>query len=330
MKTKYPGKVSRSSALVYNLVSAWRCLVVPRFIKRLQRRVCLRGWESRPDAGEIRRRVDYYFPLPSPFAAPPSSRPIGEIRLKDSHSRYWFDLMRYLRAYPTDIPVDFIDGDTWENPDHKVFAKARCLDRKASNCALLRLDALRHYMKVDDPIPFEAKEDTLFFRGEISGKPHRIRFFEMWADTPGFDLGDTSRSNPSRWQKPAVSIPEHFRYKYILALEGNDVASSLQWICSSGCVPLMPRPTKETWLMHGAMIPGVHYIEIKPDYSDAAEKITYYNAHPDEAKAISEASREWMRQFEDPHRENIISYLVADRYIRNIRTSPDCDTKVGE
>ncbi len=319
MQAASPGKVSRHSAALYNLVSAWRCLILPRFVRRMQRRLCLRGWQRRADAAEIRRRVDYYNRIAAPFDPPRTSRPIGRIRLKDSHSRYWFDLMRYLRAYPSDTPVDFIDGDTWQNPGHPVFAKARCLDPAAAHCALLRLDSLRHFMKVDDRIPFDNKENVLFFRGEIFGKPHRIRFFEMWAGTPGFDLGDTSRSHPSQWQTPPAAIPEHFRYKYILALEGNDVASSLQWICSSGCIPVMPRPTKETWLMHGAMIPGVHYIEINPDFSDAADRIAYYNAHPDKARAISEASKEWMRQFSDSRRENIISYLVADRYIANVR-----------
>ena len=73
----------------------------------------------------------------------------------------------------------------------------------------------------------------------------------------------------------------------------------------------MTKPTVESWLMHGAMEAGVHYIEIKDDFSDVEEKISYYNAHPEEAKRISEASKEWIGQFSDPRRESIISYLVA-------------------
>ena len=112
-----------------------------------------------------------------------------------------------------------------------------------------------------------------------------------------------------------MKIEEHFSYKYILALEGYDVASALQWIMASNCIPVMPRPTTEGWLMHGALIPGIHYIEIADDFSDAEEQIAYYNSHPDEAKQISEASKEWARQFEDKKRESIISYLVAERYL---------------
>lgn len=63
-----------------------------------------------------------------------------------------------------------------------------------------------------------------------------------------------------------MSIPEHFKYKFILALEGYDMASSLQWIMASGCVPVMPKPTVEGWLMHSQLVAGRHYIEIAPTF----------------------------------------------------------------
>lgn len=66
--------------------------------------------------------------------------------------------------------------------------------------------------------------------------------------------------------------------------------------------------------MHSKLIPGVHYIEIADDFSDVEEKIEYYNARPEEAEKISKASKEWVAQFNDKKRENIIHYLVADRF----------------
>lgn len=315
------GKTGRKSVPLYYLASIWRSIVLPRFVRRLQKKLCLRNWERRADADLIRERVEYYNPIKESFGAPIESREIRDIKLRNSHSRYWFDLMRYLRAFPSRGKVAFIDGDTWENPDSITFCKARRLDDKAKNCVLFNMDSLRHFTKVTDNVPFEEKENRLFFRGEIHGKPHRIRFFEMWADNPNFDLGDTATNWDSPWSAPRVTIPEHFRFKYILALEGNDVATALQWICESNCIPVMTRPSVESWLMHGAMKPGVHYIEIKPDFSDVAEKIAYYNERPDEAKAISEASKEWIRQFDDKRRESIVSYLVAERYFSLLRES---------
>ncbi len=212
-----------------------------------------------------------------------------------------------------------ISGDTFENPEVPVLCKARRLDDKIDNCVLFNMDKYRHFTNINDNIPFEEKANVLFFRGEIHGKPHRIRFFEKWANHPNFNIGDISRNWQSPWSATKVSIPEHFRYKYILVLEGNDVATSLQWVCESNCIPVMIRPTVESWIMHGAMISGVHYIEISPDFCDVADKIDYYNSHQDEARRISKASKEWIKQFSDSKRENIISYLVAERYCRYVR-----------
>ena len=115
-----------------------------------------------------------------------------------------------------------------------------------------------------------------------------------------------------------MSIPEHFKYKFILALEGYDMASSLQWIMASGCVPVMPKPTVEGWLMHSQLVAGRHYIEIAPDFSDVGDVMRYYIGHPDEARMISEESRKWALQFNDRKREKIISLLVVDKYLSSI------------
>lgn len=316
MANKETGNTAGKSIFLYYLAGIWRSILLPRFIRRWQMKLCLHNWEKRPDADIIRARVEYYNRL-SPGQMPgEDAKPLHRLTLRNTHSRYWFDLMRYFRAFPSRMKISIINGDTHENPPYPVVCKARRLDDKVSNCVLLNMDSLRHFTKVTDLLPFEAKEDKLFFRGDILNKPNRQRFFEMWASHPDFDLGDTSGDPASRWPAPKVTIADHFRYKYILALEGHDVATALQWICDSNCVPVMTRPTVESWLMHGAMLPGVHYIEIKPDFSDTAEKIAYYNAHPEEAQSISEASKQWLRQFADPSRENIISYLTASKYYR--------------
>ena len=78
----------------------------------------------------------------------------------------------------------------------------------------------------------------------------------------------------------------------------------------------MPRPKYETWFMEGRLIPNYHYIQIKDDYSDLEERLTYYINHPDEAAAIIEHAHEWVDQFRDSGRETIISLLVLDKYFR--------------
>ena len=61
--------------------------------------------------------------------------------------------------------------------------------------------------------------------------------------------------------RPLVTHPNHtgatysheqlMRFKYVLSLEGNDVATDLKWRMAQNSVVVMPRPTKETWLMEG-------------------------------------------------------------------------------
>ena len=99
-----------------------------------------------------------------------------------------------------------------------------------------------------------------------------------------------------------------------MSLEGNDVASNLKWVMSSNCLAVTPRPTMETWFMEGLLVPNYHYVEVKPDFSDLEEKVDYYLSHPDKAKAIIQHAHEWVDQFKDKHREDLISLLVLKKY----------------
>ena len=316
-----PGK---KMAFFFYLKGAMYSLV-PRSWLNARRKRLLRNWEKRSDADYLRWRRDIYCRLTDPFVIPKDKGvALKDVKVGKFQSRYSVDAQRSLRCFPKNALLAFKDGDIWENPGLPTLMKARRLNGKnEDNAVILNLDSIRHWLHPHDHIPFDEKIPKLFFRGDIFNKPERIRFFEQWADNDMFDLGDTNRSNPSRWQSEFVSIPEHFKYKFILALEGYDMASSLQWIMASGCVPVMPRPTVEGWLMHSQLVPGKHYIEIAVDFSDAGEKIKYYIDHPDEAKMISEESKKWVAQFSDARRERMISLLVVDKYLSFVNENPE-------
>lgn len=290
--------------------------LIPGFILRARRRRLLSGWEKRQDADYIRQRVDTYCSLSEPFTVSNNAIEIHKIRPPRIKSRYSYDAARTLRYFPGQLKVDFFAGDIWENPSTPTIIRGRRLGKNADKAVILNLDRARHFLRPIDRIPFRQKRDELIFRGYTHGKPERRRFLEQWFGKPGFDLGDTDAGHPSPWYKPPISIPKHFGYKFVLTLEGNDVASALQWVIASGCVPVMPRPTAEGWLMHSKLIPGKHYIEISPDFSDAGEKIAYYINHPEEAEKISMESRKFAEKFFDRRRELIISLLVMEKYFR--------------
>ena len=139
---------------------------------------------------------------------------------------------------------------------------------------------------------------------------------EMYFNHPMCDLGDVSKNttDPVEWQTEKKTIREHLDYKFILALEGNDVASNLKWVMSSNSIAVMPRPTCETWFMEGTLIPNYHYIEIKSDFSDLEERMHYYIKHTDEAQEIIDHAHIYIDQFKDKERERLISLLVLNKY----------------
>lgn len=181
----------------------------------------------------------------------------------------------------------------------------------------MKLDKIRHFIFLKDKKSFLEKENKLIFRGKVVGKDIRLRFMEEFLNHPMCDLGDVSRNCPNpEWKKPKMSLWEHLDYKFIMALEGNDVASNLKWIMSSNSLAVMPKPTCETWFMEGKLQPNVHYVEIQEDFSDLEERLNYYINHPEEAEKIIKNANKYVQQFFDLERENLISIAVLHKYFQ--------------
>lgn len=289
----------------------------PRFLLRRKLRRLLATWQTRADAPLLADRARFYCPAaPGSLTLPPDAESIHCLDRSRGKRVYFIDIERYLAYFPPHLRICFQPGDVYSNPSRPSVIKARRLDDgNALMATVFNLNRVRHFPRPHDPIPFAAKQPVVFFRGKITDKPGRIRFFERWFDSPLTDLGDTSRV-PVRpeWGAEKISVASHFRYQYILVLEGNDVGSSLQWVMGSNCVPVMTRPKVEHWLMHSRLVPGVHYIEIADDFSDLEEKLRWYMAHPGEAEKIARASKEYYSQFLDRRRERDISLLTLARY----------------
>lgn len=182
----------------------------------------------------------------------------------------------------------------------------------------MNLNKVCHFIFVHDKKSFTEKQDKIIFRGKVKGKDSRRKFMQMYFGHPMCDLGDVSKhtTDPIEWRTEKKTIAEHLDYKFIMALEGNDVASNLKWVMSSNSIAVMPRPTCETWFMEGTLKPNYHYIEIKPDFSDLLERVNYYIAHPAEAEGIIRHAHEYVSQFKNKKREKLISLLVLDKYFR--------------
>ena len=306
-------------------VSAYAALCIPRFILRASRRHALAKASGRKDWAEIENRLNYYNRIDSdaPFrtdAFKEKSVALGQQK-KVHPTVYYLDSYRYARAFDPAYRWILIPGDVVKVPEAPAIVKSRPLDCDNTNSVLLNLNKVRHFIFLHDHKSFSEKKDMVVFRGAIcqyegtSAKKGRFDFVKKYYGHPMCDVGGVDR-DLTEYQAPKMTIRQHLDYKFIMSLEGNDVASNLKWVMSSNSIAVMPKPTCETWFMEGSLIPDYHYIEIKPDFSDLIEKLEYYIAHPDKAEEIIRHAHEYVDRFLNRRRERIISWMVLDRYFR--------------
>jgi len=306
----------KNSKLVYYLKGYMR-QCVPSCISRWWGRHLLQTIAQRPDYTYIRQRADYYCALQQPYHLENDAPTLGEWRIPQKQKVYYFDSQEFTRCFSPSLRWHILPGDITYVPDIPSIVKSRPLCPNNLNSVLLKMDKVRHFIFVKDTIAFTDKQPSAIFRGKVAGKQERIEFMQRYFGSTICDCGDVSRdpAMPQAWQTPKLTIRDHLQYRYIMALEGNDVASNLKWIMSSHSIAVMPRPTCETWYMEGTLIPNYHYIEIKSDFSDLEERLHYYNTHLDEALAIISHANEYVQQFQDTHRERLISLCVMDKYL---------------
>jgi hypothetical protein len=165
-----------------------------------------------------------------------------------------------------------------------------------------------------DPMPFQDKRPAVVWRGELNN-PIRTRFLKAVRELPICDVGTPKRSAAAaEYRKPYLSIEQQRRYRYIVSLEGNDVATNLKWIMSSSSLCLMPPPKYETWFAEKQIEADVHYVPLAPDFSDLAEKVRYFEQHPAEAERIIAAANAYCRKYRNQRDEQAISLLVLYKY----------------
>ena len=269
------------------------------------------------DKQYLQKRVDYYCKVgATQVQSMPSLRTLSDFNRRHQNA-YYLDLYRTSRWFPGHLRCGFIPGDVTETPTTPSIVKSRPIQGDNANSVILKLDSARHFLFIKDKIPFHDKENKILFRGQAYNKK-RLLFMEKYFGHPMVDAGIPSSHHRENhlleWRVPAMTISDHLRYKFIMAIEGNDVASNLKWVMSSNSVAVMPRPEFETWFMEGTLIPNYHYIEIKSDYSDLEERVNYYIEHEDEALEIIHHAHEYVEQFKNKNQEKLIEIKVLNKY----------------
>jgi hypothetical protein len=209
-----------------------------------------------------------------------------------------------------------------------------------------KLGTRRHYKH----LPFVSRLDTLWnqkrnmaiFRGQLTGahahfSPNltveencnrmvRCRLVQTHANSTLVDAKLNSLRNrlPSvvggvNLTAPKAKLEEMLKYKAIIMVEGNDVASGLKWALLSQSVVLMSKPKHTSWAMEELLEPWIHYVPLNDMSTDVEEKMQWIIDHDDEARQIAERSSLWIEDLvfhPDAARDD---RLVKEEMIRRYR-----------
>ena len=277
----------KNSKLRYYLTS-YLWILTPHCLLSLFRKMVLSKVSQRNDWEEISQRVDYYNKLQRStidHSAFQQQAICLAKQKKTGQSVYYLDSFRYAKAFPLNNKWKLLPGDITAIPEVPSIVKSRPIDANNANAVLMKLDRVRHFLFVNDPLRFTEKANKVVFRGLIGQfdsntlKQNRYDFVKKFFGNPRFNIGVIDK-HLTEWYTEKMTIREHLDY------------------------------------MEGTLIPNYHYIEVKPDYSDLEDRIDYYISHPDEAQAIINHAHEHVNRFRNARRECIISLLVLDKYFR--------------
>lgn len=305
-------KVEKQNKILF-YIKGYSTQFLPK--QNLEKKInALRKTLSKRDLDVAEYRVDYYNKLSSKQKIAHSGTRIKDLKQPKTPKSYYFDTYEYARFFDENLLIDYAFGDVNTILPIPMITKSRPIAGNNENNILLNLDKARHFVSVDDRKNFDKKNNLLIGRGGIY-QEHRMKFFEKHFENPLCDIGQVNlkEGNP-KWIKPKMSIDKHLDYKFILSLEGTDVATNLKWIMSSNSIAVAPPLKMETWYMEGTLVPNEHFIQIADDFSDLDEKLNYYLEHEKEALEIVKNAKFHRASFSNPNKEDLISLLVLKKY----------------
>jgi hypothetical protein len=251
---------------------------------------------------------------------------------------YFIDLYKYINLLDNNElkKKSFLSvfGDTIDhNPDYPVLCKVRKIQDMQSSTAILNINALRHSGMLQTikniDIPFNKKNNKLLWRGVSTGRKHNllrdilVKKFQNNKDK-NIDIkfsrllqGYEHRSN-EYILGAEISIEKQLESKFLISIEGNDVATNLKWCLLSNSVVLMPKPKICSWFMEDKLEPFVHYIPLQDDFEDLIQKYDWCLSNLSKCEEISKNATRYMEQFMNEKNENEIAKRVVIKYLENI------------
>ncbi len=266
------------------------------------------------DESAMYDRLNYYNKLYSTFTLNQQDR-ISDVDSKQSV--YFLDLMQYARFFPREYKIAYLFGDITDVPSLPSIVKSRPVDKNI-NSVLINMNKIRHFRFVKNDIKFRDKKNKLVWRGAVY-RNHRVQFMKKFFNKSDLiDVGDFSRgrSHYPQWHVPFMSMREQLQNKFIVSIEGNDVATNTKWIMSSNSLCFMTKPKYETWFMEGRLIPNYHYVLLDDNYSNLEKELEYYINNSAAAEAIVANANKYIEQFQDEKSEDWLHFKVLEKYFK--------------
>lgn len=263
---------------------------------------------------------------------------------------YYQDMTRHVHYLPHLYKTTFLfyPHDRVEGFSVPTLVKSRPI-YEYNQSILFNMNYLRHFWDVykveDHDIPYDEKKNVVVWRGSDTGygfgndipyRPvSRQTLVESFCNHPGpeIDVGLSSASvNKSddnclttrpvqfhQYIKPKMKMKELLTNKFILSVEGNDVATNLKWILNSNSVAFCPPFTINSWVLEEHLQPWQHYIPVRHDFQDLPTKVEWAINHPEQCKTIIQQSNEYVRQFMDIKKEKMILETILEEYSKNVK-----------
>lgn len=174
---------------------------------------------------------------------------------------------------------------------------------------------------------WEDRKPMAFWRGGSSGcdRPMlRHRVLDVLHAHPNADVAFTPGGWPANdalipakyFKDSRVDLAEHMKYKYILVIDGNCIASAHQWVFGSGSVPIViSHPDNDFWF-RPYLEPMVNYVPIKYDLSDLTEKLDWLVSHDAEAQQIARRAMHLANTIFTPEFQKAYVDFAIDRILR--------------
>jgi len=233
------------------------------------------------------------------------------------YQKRWHRYYTMINSYfKNNNKILFEYGDVNYSIDQPIICKTRPI--KCNSNIILPLNINRHWenvitFKLND-IPFQKKKPIGFWRGATIGSSdnekkelrpgNRFDLMKKWFNKDNLiDIGfsEVIQTNTEyyKYLKEKCNIGKFLEYKYLISVEGNDVASGLKWNLYSNSLVLMPKPKIVSWFMEDHLEPGIHYILIKDDWSDLKEKIEWCEENQDKCLEIIKNANAYVQRFVD-------------------------------